>query len=237
MRPIVIIPARGGSKGVPGKNIKPLAGKPLIYYTIEAARGVFSDEQIIISTDDEGIKKCVELTGLKVPFIRPPELASDAAGMYEVLLHAVNYVESIGQFPDILVLLQPTTPFRTATHIKEAMLLFDETTEMVVSVKETRSNPYYVLFEENDEGWLEKSKNGNFRNRQECPKVWEYNGGIYIINIKTLYEKPLLEFKKIRKYFMDEWSSLDIDTMWDWFLAEEIIKNSNFTNKFFKTKK
>lgn len=227
MKLLVVIPARGGSKGVPGKNIKPLAGKPLIYYTIEAAREVFSDDQIIVTTDDEAIKECVEQTGLKVPFMRPAELANDIAGTYEVLLHAINFVESTGYFPDTLVLLQATTPFRNAGHIREAMKLFDGSTEMVVSVKETSSNPYFVLFEENDEGWLEKSKKGNFQNRQLCPKVWEYNGGIYIINIGTLKEKPLMEFTKIRKYEMDELSSHDIDTMLDWEVAISIAKEVN----------
>lgn len=227
MKPIVVIPARGGSKGVPGKNIKPLAGKPLIYYTIEAAREVFSDDQIIVSTDDEAIKKCVEQIGLKVPFLRPAELATDAAGTYEVLLHVINFVESAGYFPDTLVLLQATTPFRNAGHIREAMKLFDESTEMVVSVKETSSNPYFVLFEENEEGWLEKSKKANFQTRQLCPKVWEYNGGIYIIKIITLKEKPLVEFTKIRKYEMDELSSHDIDTILDWKVAISIAKEVN----------
>lgn len=223
MKPLVVIPARGGSKGVPGKNIKPLAGKPLIYYTIEAAREIFSDDQIMISTDDESIKNCVELTGLKVPFIRPPELAMDTSGMHEVLLNAINFVESRGFFPDTLILLQTTTPFRTAIHIKEAMSLFDSATEMVASVKETKSNPYYVLFEENNEGWLEKSKKGDFSARQLCPKVWEFNGGIYIINVKAIKEKAISEFTAIRKYVMDDYGSHDIDTLLDWEIAEILI--------------
>jgi CMP-N,N'-diacetyllegionaminic acid synthase len=227
MRPLVVIPARGGSKGIPGKNIKPLAGKPLIYYTIEAAREVFPDELIIISTDNDVIKACVELTGLKVPFLRPPELATDTAGTYEVLLHAVKFVELRGYFPDALMLLQPTSPFRNSSHIREAMKLYDETIEMVVSVKETKSNPYYILFEENEDGWLVKSKKGDFSTRQFCPKVWEYNGGIYIINIGSLKEKPINEFTKIRKFVMDEWSSHDIDTILDWEVAEVMAKINN----------
>ena len=223
-RILAVIPARGGSKELPGKNIKLLAGKPLIYYTIEAARQVFDDDQILISTDSEEIKKCVEGTGLKVPFLRPPELASDSAGMYEALIHAISWVESTGFFPEILILLQATTPFRTANHIREARSLFDSNTEMVVSVKETSSNPYYVLYEEEKNGWLEKSKKGNFVTRQECPKVWEYNGGIYILNVRTLKDKPLQEFTKIRKYVMDQWSSHDIDTLLDWEMAEIIAK-------------
>lgn len=224
MIPIVVIPARGGSKGVLGKNIKPLAGKPLIYYTIEVARQVFPDEQIIVTTDDEAIKTCVEMTGLKVPFIRPPDLAADSSGMHEVLLHAVKFAESRGLFPDTLILLQTTTPFRTSTHLKEAMQLYDKTTEMVVSVKETKSNPYYLLFEENKEGWLEKSKKGSFPTRQLCPKVWEFNGGIFIINVDNLKLKPLYDFTKVRKYVMDDFSSHDIDTILDWEIAETLIK-------------
>ena len=95
MKPLVVIPARGGSKGVPNKNIKLLNGKPLIQYTIEAARKVFTDEQICISTDDLKIKEVVENIGLKVPFMRPAELATDTSGSYEVLLHTLSYYNSI----------------------------------------------------------------------------------------------------------------------------------------------
>jgi len=225
---LVIIPARGGSKGVPGKNIKPLAGKPLIYYTLEAARQVFNDEQIIISTDSNEIKECVEKSGLKVPFLRPNDLATDTAESYEVILHALQFAENNGIKPEVVVLLQATTPFRTAQHIREAMQLFNGQTEMVVSVKETNANPYYVLFEENNQGWLEKSKNGNFVTRQQCPKVYEYNGGIYLINVVALKEKSLSKFTRIKKYVMDEFSSHDIDTMLDWEIAEVIA--SKFKN-------
>ena len=118
MKPLIVIPARGGSKGVPRKNIKVLGDKPLIQYTIDAAKGVFDDEFICVSTDDFEIKSVVEQLGLKVPFLRPNELASDTAGTYEVLLHAISYYESKGYFPDTLILLQPTSPFRTSAHIK-----------------------------------------------------------------------------------------------------------------------
>ena len=161
MNPLVIIPARGGSKGVPRKNIKLLGGKPLIQYTIEAARGLFADNQICVSTDDQEIKTVVENIGLSVPFLRPEHLAIDTAGIYEVLLHAVEFYENKGYYPDTLILLQATSPFRTAQHLQEALMLYDITCEMVVSVKETKSNPYYVLREENEQGWLVKSKEGN----------------------------------------------------------------------------
>ncbi len=224
MKPLVVIPARGGSKGVPGKNIKLLNGKPLIQYTIEAARDVFNDEQICVSTDDVEIKLVVEQLGLIVPFIRPAHLASDTAGTYEVLLHAVAFYENFGYYPDTLIVLQATSPFRSAQHLKEALSFYDSKYEMLVSVKETKSNPYYVLREENEQGWLVKSKDGDFVTRQACPKVYELNGAIYIINIEALKSKPVHEFVQVKKYEMDEISSHDIDSPIDWVIAEALIQ-------------
>lgn len=225
MKAIAIIPARGGSKGVPKKNIKKLGGKPLIYYTIEAAREIFADDLIIISTDDLEIKQCVEKTGINVPFLRPKDLASDTAGTYEVLIHALNHVEQKGYLPDILILLQPTSPFRTGKHIKEAMKLFTPAIDMVVSVKETKANPYYLLYEEDKQGFLKKSKEGSFIRRQDCPKVWEFNGAIYVINVESLKKAPPSTFKKNIKYVMNEKSSVDIDSPLDFDFAEFLIQN------------
>ncbi|KYG79875.1 CMP-N-acetylneuraminic acid synthetase [Roseivirga seohaensis] len=225
MKPLVIIPARGGSKGVPGKNIKPLNGKPLINYTVEAARAVFPDEHICVSTDSFEIKSVVEKTGLPVPFIRPAELATDTAGTYGALLHAMEFYEKKGYTPDTIILLQPTSPFRSASHIQGAIDLFDAVCDMVVSVRETNANPYYVLKEENEAGWLEKSKPGNYTRRQDCPKVYEVNGAIYVMHAAVLKEKPIGKFQKVRKYLMDEHSSMDIDTRLDWQLAEFVLNS------------
>jgi CMP-N,N'-diacetyllegionaminic acid synthase len=226
MKPLIVIPARGGSKGVPGKNIKLLNGKPLIQYTIEAAQALFDKELICVSTDDENIILTVEQLGQSIPFLRPDYLATDTAGTYEVLLHAIEQYEYRGYYPDTLILLQVTSPFRTGKHIEEALKLFDSDCEMVVSVKETKSNPYYVLREENKKGWLEQSKKGSFTRRQDYPIVYELNGAIYIMPVSLLKEKPLSEFVKLRKYVMDEVCSHDIDTMIDWRLAEILASNS-----------
>lgn len=228
MKPLVVIPARGGSKGIPGKNIKPLHGKPLIHYTIEVARAVFGDDQILVSTDSEEIRSCVEETGLKVPFLRPEALATDTAGTYEVLLHAIAFSEQNGYAPDTLVVLQPTSPFRTAQHLREAVESYGKTpADMLASVKETDANPYYVLFEENEEGFLRKSKTGNFTRRQDCPAVWELNGSIYIISVESLKKGPVSEFERIVKYEMDGFSSLDLDTPLDWKMAELMLNDQN----------
>lgn len=221
---LVVIPARGGSKGVPGKNIKQLGEKPLIQYTIEAAREIVPDHQIIVSTDSEEIKKIVESLGLEVPFLRPAELATDTAGTNEVLLHALDYFEKYNTEPEKIILLQPTSPFRTYQHIKEAVKEYDNDLDMVVSVKETAANPYYVLREENEDGFLIKSKEGNFTRRQDCPKVWEINGAIYIINVLSLKKSPINDFEKIKKFEMDEIASHDIDSQLDWLVAVAIEK-------------
>lgn len=225
MKPLVIIPARGGSKRLVGKNIKKLAGKPLIHYSIEVALKLFKKEQIIVSTDSKTIKGIAEETGLKVPFLRPDHLAADTSTTAEVLLHAIDYYRKKLYLPEVIILLQPTSPFRKAIHIKEALEQYKDFIDMVVSVKETKSNPYYILFEENPDGYLKKirdAKEGEIR--QSLPKIWELNGSIYIINVRSLLAKQSLSFDKIVKYVMPDEYSVDIDTEIDWELCEILLK-------------
>ena len=223
MNYLVIIPARGGSKGIKNKNIKLLKGKPLINYTIEEARKVFDDSKIYISTDSIEIKNIVEDAGIKVPFIRPEELATDTANSRDVVLHAINYYEKKNDLIlDYIILLQPTSPFRNSKNIMDSLALWNKNIDMVVSVKETKSNPYYNLFEENSEGLLIKSKKSDFTRRQDIPKVWELNGAIYLINALSIKSKKIHEFNKVVKYEMDEISSLDIDNKLDWLFAETV---------------
>ena len=227
MKPLIIIPARGGSKGIPHKNIKPLNGKPLIQYTIDVARQIVSDEDICVSTDDQKIIKVVEDYGLKVPFIRPAELASDTAGTYEVLLHAIDFYEAHGKQYDCVLLLQNTSPFRTAEHVKQAMTLYKPEIDMVVSVNEIASNPYYNCFEVGDDGYLKKTLDSTmFTRRQDAPKTYEYNGAIYIFNLQRLKETHYGNFTKRVMYEMDRLHSVDLDTIMDWKYAEFIIKEN-----------
>lgn len=227
MKILVVIPARGGSKGIPRKNIKPFAGKPLIYYTIDTARAIVPDEDICVSTDDDEIIQVVEDYGLKVPFKRPDELATDTAGTYEVLLHAIDFYEKQGKHYDVVLLLQNTSPFRTAEHVKEALALYTPEVDMVVSVKECAANPYYCVFEESQEGYLHVCKgNGTIYRRQDAPKVYEYNGAVYVINTNSLKKQHMHQFSKRVKYVMDDRSSFDLDTMNDWIIAEMIKKET-----------
>lgn len=227
MKVLTIIPARGGSKGIPRKNIKELNGKPLIFYTIDCARNVCNDEDICVSTDDAEIISVVEKYGLKVPFVRPAELASDTAGTYEVLLHALDFYEKQGKHYDVVLLLQNTSPFRNAEHVRGALALYEPNIDMVVSVKESATNPYYNCFVEDENRYLHKLlDNTMFTRRQDAPITYEYNGAVYVMNARRLKETHFGKFDKIVKYVMDEYHSLDLDTMFDWKIAEFIIKEN-----------
>lgn len=225
---LFIIPARGGSKGIPGKNIKPFAGKPLICHSIDCARKFVSDTDICLTTDSEEIIRIAEDYGLRVPFTRPPELASDTAGTYEVLLHALKFYTAKGKIYSRIVLLQPTSPLRTADDVEACINLYSEDIDMVVSVKEATTNPYYNAYETDSEGFLQISKgNGQYTRRQDVPKVWEYNGAVYVINVESLLRSPLGEFKRRRMVEMPASRSVDLDTPLDWVIAESIYKTIN----------
>ena len=227
---LYVIPARGGSKGIPHKNIKLLGGKPLIGYSIELARQLTSDEHICVSTDDDEIIRVAGDYGLQVPFKRPDELSGDRSGTYEVLLHALDYYESLGRHYDILVLLQPTSPFRKKEFVEEALSLYTSDIDMVVSVKEATSNPYYNCYEEDRDHFLHLSKgDGNLIRRQDAPETWEYNGAIYVINTDSLRKMSLGKFTRRRKYIMDEIYSVDLDTPFDWMVAELMLKENIVT--------
>lgn len=227
MKFLVLIPARGGSKGIPQKNIKTFLGKPLIVYSIDLARRFLPDEDICVSTDDQEIIKVVEEWNLKIPFIRPLSLASDDAGMYEVILHALDFYEKNGKIYDALILLQPTSPLRSEKSLRDAIASYRPDVDMVLSVKKTSANPYFKLYEEDEQGFLVKCKSGNYKTRQESPDVWELNGAIYIYNITALRRSSPAAFKKVRKFVMNEIESIDIDTQLDWDIAE-FLKQKQF---------
>lgn len=221
---LFLIPARGGSKRLPQKNIMTLGNKPLIAYSIDTAREFASDVNICVSTDDKKIINIVEQYGLDVPFIRPDYLATDDAGTYEVILHAIDYYKTKGVNYDGVILLQPTSPFRSKLHLLEAIDLFDQTIDMVVSVKKAKNTPYYNTFIVNNTNYLESYiKNENVV-IQETSDFFHYNGSIYVINVKSLLEKRINEFTKIKKYEMNEAYSVDIDTPFDFMFSEFLLE-------------
>jgi N-acylneuraminate cytidylyltransferase len=231
---LILIPARGGSKGIPGKNIKLLAGRPLIHYSIEVARSVVPDQHICLSSDDDAIIACARDTGLSIPFKRPDELSTDQAGTYEVILHALDHYKSRGIHYDAVLLLQPTSPLRRSLHLKEALKLYSDDLDMVVSVMEAKSNPYANLLEEKQDGFLHRLSGKVLSRRQEAPRLWQLNGSIYIINSLSLRKHTSLwDFPRIRKYEMPEEYSVDIDTPFDWKLAEWLVSRQDLSLDFF----
>lgn len=222
MKILYLIPARGGSKGIPHKNIKLLDGKPLIQYSIDVARQLAEDNDICVSTDDIEIKTVAENLGLEVPFLRPNYLASDTAGTSDVIVHALDFYSNQGTNYDVVVLLQPTSPLRTVQNIKDCLALYDDTLDMVTTVKE--SSVSAVLCRENQNGFLEQVIGENNVRRQDAAKLYEYNGAVYVINSDAIKEKGLGGFTKIKKCVMDEKSSVDIDTMLDWKFVEVLVK-------------
>ena len=226
MKTLYLIPARGGSKGIPHKNIKLMNGKPLIQYSIEVARKLADDADICLSTDDPQIKAVAEGLGLKVPFLRPDYLASDTAGTSDVIIHALDFYAQQGKEYDVVVLLQPTSPLRTVQNVKDCLAMYRPEYEMVTTVKE--SSVSAVLCKENDEGYLEQVIGGNDVRRQDAEKFYEYNGAVYVINSKAVKEKGLGGFTKIKKCVMAEENSVDIDTMLDWKFVETLLREKNY---------
>ncbi len=230
LTPLYIIPARGGSRGIPRKNIRQLAGKPLIVYSIEAAREAGApDSHIIVSTDDPEIVRVVTAeTGLQVPFLRPAHLATDTAGSREVILHAMDEALKKGLQFDVVVLLQPTSPLRTSGDITGALSLYRDGVDMVVSVAEAPCNPYYDCFETATDGTLRVSKgDGLITRRQDAPKAWVYNGAVYVINLGSIRRMPLGAFPVRVPYVMPVGRSVDLDTPLDWKICELLMTNLN----------
>lgn len=220
---LIVIPARGGSKGLPDKNIRLLQGKALIDYSIDIARGIVSDGDICISTDSEIIKATAEEYGLVVPFLRPSNLGTDIASTNDVLVHAINFYKEKGVVYKRLLLLQPTSPLRRLEEVKDAISIYKEDCDMVVSV--TKSHAPSVLCMDDEDGYVNLVYNKKAISRQGVPTMYEYNGAIYVINIEALLSKGLSGFDKNIKYVMSKESSVDIDDIYDFYLAESILKN------------
>ncbi len=225
--PLYIIPARGGSKGIPRKNIKPLAGHPLIGYSIDVALSLASPDRICLSTDDEEIADVARSLGLDVPYMRPAELATDTAGSREVIIDAMDFYEARGGRFDCVVLLQPTSPLRTVDDVQRCLDRYTHDIDMVVSVKEAACNPYYNCFETDADGYLHVSKgDGLYTRRQDAPPAWEYNGAVYVINPDSIRCMPLGAFPRRVAVEMPRSRSIDLDTPMDWLIAETLL-NSN----------
>jgi len=221
---IAIIPARGGSKGIPRKNIKLLNDKPLIAYSIEAALKSRRVNRVIVSTEDREIAEISKRYGAEV-IDRPKELARDDSPTIDAILHALGLLEKSEYIPDVVVLLQPTSPLRNAEDIDNAIELFlSNDCESVVSVCEIERSPYWSFKIEN--GYLKPIFGGNYvkMRRQDLPKAYMPNGAIYIATPETLRKYKSFYCPKTVPYIMPLERSVDIDNEIDFMLAALIMK-------------
>lgn len=226
MRILFIIPARGGSKGIPGKNIRPMGGIPLICRSIDIARKFVDDKDICVTTDSDEIIDVVKKHGMDVPFKRPDYLATDTASSYDVLIHALDFYKEKGIEYDWMVLLQPTTPFRKEEDLRKMLDMMTDDLDMVVSVKQAETNPYYNCYSVNEKGFLQKfimSQNSGYGRQQAKPAIYEKNGSVYVIKISSLRKQKINDFKKVRLYEMDKVYSIDLDEPLDWIFAEAVL--------------
>lgn len=227
---IFIIPARAGSKGLPGKNIKILGCKPLIAYSIEFALNVKEEQdEICVTTNDDEVFNIATNLGVPPIFKRPQELSSDTASSSDVISHVLNEYKKINKTFENIVLLQPTSPFRKISdYIGMKNLYLEKNAEMVVSVKVSKENPFFNLFKENAEGKLERFiADSSYTRRQDCPSAFAYNGSIYIVNVFAFEQIKSFAFNQIYKYLMPVERSIDIDTPVDWVLAEYYLNKQN----------
>lgn len=220
-----IIPARGGSKGIPKKNIKPLQGKPLLQYTIEAAKESELISRVILSSDDPEISGVAEKLGLEVPFLRPQELSQDDTPSLEVVKHALNYFADQNEIFDTVCLLQPTSPFRRPGLIDQAIKKFMcGKYDSLLSVREipTEFNPRWIFEEKED--LLEIAKEDKIiTRRQDLPKAYHRDGAIYLTRTEVIMEQNSLYGNKIGFIETTGDPYINIDGPEDWPKAEEIL--------------
>ena len=226
MLTIVTICARGGSIGVPGKNIKPLLGKPLIAHTIAQAQALQAADRVFVSTDSEEIAAVARSCGAEVPFLRPAHLATSSAGKLDVIAHLVDWVEThvgpVGRIVD----LDPTSPLRTTGDIEACLDLLDENTDVVITGNEAEKNPYFNMVEYQPDGnvRLVKQVAGGVQSRQSAPSVYAMNASIYVWWRRTL-TAGLWE-GRTRLHVMPRERSVDIDHPVDFLVVETLMRQA-----------
>jgi N-acylneuraminate cytidylyltransferase/CMP-N,N'-diacetyllegionaminic acid synthase len=232
---LAVIPARGGSKGLPGKNTRDLLGKPLIAWTIEQARNCSFIDEIVVSTDSPEIAEVSAKYGLPVPFMRPAELATDTAASADVLLHAINHFASQGQTFDYIIMLEPTSPLRKDDDIAKAIIALDSTdsAESIVGVCKTEGqHPAFLVVKGN--GFL-KPFGRDFQNgiipvlrRQDIDDVYFFEGSLYISKVEAFKTKKGFYHSKTLLYEVEKWQSFEIDDECDFRIIETIMTYKNY---------
>ena len=222
MRILAVIPARGGSKRLPGKNIRMLGDKPLIVWSIDAAKGIPEICDILVSTDSSEIAEICNKSGVLVPWLRPADLATDTASSVDVAIHALDWYEAEKGAVDGILLLQPTSPFRTQEAIRKGiMLLMKHDRKPVLGVSPTHAHPMWTLKMEGDYLAPFMREHGMKTRSQDLPPAYVVNGSFYLISPTDLRTcKSFVGSKTVPLLIESPTEALDIDTEWDWKVAE-----------------
>lgn len=222
-----LVLARGGSKGIPRKNVQPAGGKPLIAWTVQAALQSGALARVIVSTDDEEIAAVARQWGAEVPFQRPAELAQDDTGSIDTTIHAVEFMaERFGYRPEYVMLLQPTSPLRTAEDIKAAIQIArDRQADAVVSVSAAHQHPFWTKTVSED-GTLRDflPPERPYTRRQDLPPVYFIDGAIYLVRRDVLLERQTFYTDRTYAYIMAAEHTLDVDTPWDLHVADLVLR-------------
>jgi len=231
---LALIPARGGSRRLPGKNLLKLCGEPITVWSIKAAQQSKYVDRIVVSTDSDEIAEVARAAGADVPFMRPNYLASDTASSLDVVNHALNELNQKGQCYEFIVLLQPTSPLRTSKHIDESFeLLQSKDADAIVGVTEL-DHPI-ELTNRLPDGFSMKgffTTDSHLRS-QDFPKRYRVNGAIYLVRVESLIkENTIFLSDRIYAYKMDREVSVDIDTPYDLKLADALFDRDEFIKPF-----
>lgn len=225
---LCLVTARGGSKGLPGKNIRPLLGKPLIAWSIDAGLRAPSADALVVSTDDEGIAQAARAARARVPFMRPTELAGDTASSIDVVLHAIDWLAAAGEHYDVVVLLEPTSPLRESADIEAALeLMAGQHACAVVSVCRAESVHPAFMYRRDADGrlqpFLERQPTG--LRRQEIEPLYFLEGTVYASRIDVLRVRRSFYHEDTVGYEVPRWKSLEIDELDDFLMVEALLKH------------
>jgi CMP-N,N'-diacetyllegionaminic acid synthase len=228
MKVLGLIPARGGSKGIPRKNVLPLQGKSLIERAFESAQASGVLDRVILSTDDNEIADEARRIGLEVPFVRPAQFAQDTSSMIDVAVHALETLAADGYTPDVLVLLQATSPLRKPEHIRDALaLLGDHDAVCTVVPLPLDMCPHYVM-KITEEGFLDYAMpdGANYTRRQDVPPAYRREGTLFVTRADVVLGQRSFYGKRCRPFMLDPAESLNIDTPEEWADAEAALRDT-----------
>ncbi len=235
-----LIPARIGSSEVKKKNIRPLCGKPLIYYTIIEACRSKKLQKVVLSTDSEEIRTLGKELGIEAPFLRPAALSGDVASLFDVVIHCLEVLaEHDNYHPDAVFLLRPTSPFRTAEQIDEAIAMLErEVVDSITAMEPVKQHPYFMFRRDFEGRWAEYDKTEHKpERRQDLPQIWSYNCHTMLSTTAYLQKenakrgKDIINFKNFAPYYIEGASAIDIDSEQDFQFAEFMMEHTQKDKK------